>query len=184
MLKLTLTLLLSFSVGYLFAQHDTVYMHLAKKRIRPIAIKRPPEAISLQGFGSSPFMAITYDRRFARRVNGFGAFAGIGASSVKDITKDKTVLTIPVGVNYLFGKHTDFIELGGGVTFVTNYLDIFNSVTDDKAGYYCHVSLGYRHQPVLGGVFYRVGVSPLYSPQESGMSYYFGLGYNLKRATK
>jgi hypothetical protein len=184
MLKVTLTLLLSFSIGCLFAQHDTVYMHLAKKRIRPIAIKRPPEALSLQFFGSSPFLSVNYDRRLKRRVDGLGFSVGIGGSSVKDSTKNKPVVTLPLALNYLFGKHTDFIEVCGGVTLVSNYLDIFNSVTADKVGFYAHVGLGYRHQPVLGGLFYRLGVSPLYSPEESGMSYYFGIGYNLKRATK
>ena len=190
MLKLTLTLVLTFFVASLFAQKDTVYLHLPHKKIKAVAILRPPEAIYFLLGGNGPVYSINYDRRFKRRTNGLGASVGLGLTqsggdSLGTVAiPQRTVFSVPLSINYLIGNHNDFLEFAGGVTFITAPVDIFEIHTGNKPNVIFHASFGIRHQPLLGGLFYRLGVCPTYSSLESGINYYFGLGYNLRRATR
>jgi hypothetical protein len=194
MLKLTLSLVLTFFVASVFAQKDTVILHLAHRKIKKVAIIRPPEVIYALFGGSGPEYSINYDRRFKRRTNGLGATIGLGfAQTGGDSLRtsqgnvglpSKTVISLPISINYLIGNHNDFLEVAGGATFATAPVNIWEVHELNKPTVIFHVSLGIRHQPLMGGLFYRLGVCPLYSTLESGINYYFGLGYNFKRATR
>jgi hypothetical protein len=153
-----------------FAQTDTV-------RLRDISAKpaivtdRPPQAVYFQVLGSGPILSVKYDRRFSKRVNGLGFATGLGFWAESDIT----VFSVPVQLNYLFGRANHFIEAGGGTTFVSAAESFFDS---DASGFIHHINLGYRHQPTKGGFFFRGGYSPLFFGGEAVTSFYLGFGHN------
>ena len=78
--------------------------------------------------GQSNFLSINFESRFKKRqLNGLGFRLGYGLSFNK--SKDGDVIfillnNIPISINYLIGKKTNFIELGLG--FATTF-SLFNS---------------------------------------------------------
>ena len=69
--------------------------------------------------------------------------------------------TIPVGINYLFGKEysPNIFEVGGGATFLSKKVSLYNWDNDlsDPGNFIGHATFMYRRQPVNGGFTFRVG---------------------------
>ena len=69
--------------------------------------------------------------------------------------------TIPVGLNYLFGKEYSphIFEVGGGATILTKKISLYNWDNDlSKPGVLLgYTSFMFRRQPVNGGFTFRVG---------------------------
>lgn len=99
--------------------------------------------------------SFNYERRFSKQPGGLGARIGIGGFYIVD----NGVFTMPLGVNYLIGKNNkNFFEMGMGVSFLStrgNKEDKFTS----SLGYF---HLGYRYQPMGGGLNFRAGLTPLF----------------------
>ncbi|MDQ6812116.1 MAG: hypothetical protein M3040_00020 [Bacteroidota bacterium] len=170
-----LTLALSlFSIAS-FAQKDTVRLKRTPFENKAIVTDRPPQAVYFLLGGSGPALSVNYDRRFGKRVNGAGFAAGLGFVGGTGIS----VFSIPVSLNYLFGRKSDFIEVAAGTTFITSSVDnLFEESTSKGSGFFYHVNGGYRHQPAAGGFFFRGGISPLFFGGGYITSYYIGFGYN------
>lgn len=152
------------------AQADTVRLRSLAAN-PPIVTDRPPQAVYFQVLGSGPILSVMYDRRFMQRVNGLGFGAGIGFWGEEGVT----IFSVPVQLNYLFGRDTHFIELGAGTTYVTSGESLFD---ENESGFIHHINIGYRHQPTRGGFFFRGGYSPLFFGGESVTSFYLGFGHN------
>ncbi len=57
--------------------------------------------IFLEGLGAGVYASVNFDMRFKKDENdGFGFRAGVGNSFILD----ENIMTIPLGVNYVFGK--------------------------------------------------------------------------------
>jgi hypothetical protein len=111
------------------------------------------------------------DTRFNKSSLGWGGRAGIGFVTADELTitggnyeyELRSVFTLPVQVNYIFGKqdspHT--FEVGAGVTYVGKELEIFNFYEDQTSQWFGTASFMYRRQPVKGGFIWRAGFTPL-----------------------
>lgn len=164
---LLLCCFLSFSLA---AQQDTVRLRNQGSKTT-IITDRPPQAVYFQLLGSGPILSVKYDRRFRKRVNGAGFATGIGFWGESDIK----IFSVPVQVNYLFGKANHFMEVAGGTTYVSAAESFFDS---DESGFIHHLNVGYRHQPTQGGFFFRGGYSPLFYSSETITSFYLCFGLN------
>ena len=147
----------------------------SKGKSESIITDRPPQAVYFQIGGSAPILSVNYDRRFSKKVNGFGFAAGLGFFGVSG----SSIFSVPVSLNYLIGKDSHFMELAAGGTFVsTTTSDFFSNGTNHGSAVLGHFNLGYRYQPSNGGFFFRGGISPLFYGGEYATSYYVGFGHN------
>ena len=121
-----------------------------------------------EGGGPGIMFSANYDQRFARSHVGWGGRMGIGfVTAWKDFENYEwelsSALTLPVQVNYIFGKpnspHT--LEAGAGITYVTKELDIINFYENRRTQWFGTFCFMYRRQPLEGGVSWRAGFTPL-----------------------
>jgi hypothetical protein len=103
-----------------------------------------------------------------RKRNGLGFRVGFGGFP----TAGTSTYTIPVQINYLFGKKNKFIEIGAGATIVDYelyetycYISTNNQTVTDKAKsrhsfVAATIKLAYRYQPVKSVLNFRAGISP------------------------
>ena len=170
-----LTLVLLLLTACTFAQVDTIklkYNTPAGKR--KIVTDRPPQAVYFGIGGSGPVFSVNYDRRFSKKLNGFGFTAGLGFVG----SSDGSVFSVPASLNYLFGQQSHFLELAAGATFLTgSTFDEFDGSTDSESLLMGHINVGYRYQPAKGGFFARTGISPLFAEGDYVTSFYLGLCY-------
>jgi len=135
------------------------------------------------------------DRRFANSRFGWGGRLGIGFVSAYDDYYDpvsmtyhggdqQSAITVPVQVNYIFGKENSphSFEVGAGASYVSRKLSILNFYSDvdieRRANFFGTFSFMYRRQPAHGGFSWRAGFTPLYA--KSYMQAWAGVsvGYN------
>ena len=173
--KLVLFFGCSLLFGKAYSQKDTIKLKRTETEVRNIVTDRPPQAVYFQLGGSAPILSVNYDRRFMKKLGGPGFAVGAGFWGVSGIA----IFSAPVSINYLLGRKSDFIEVAGGTTFIIGSVnDIFDDSKSSGSGFVHHINVGYRHQPALGGFFFRGGVSPLFVSGEYITSYYIGFGYN------
>jgi hypothetical protein len=144
--------------------------------------------------GPGILFSANIDRRFSKSAIGWGGRAGLGfVTSYEDIYvpqpgggyytsgRQLSVVTLPVQVNYIFGKpsspHT--FEVGAGVTVLGRKIDLFDSYYDqERSSVFGTASFMYRRQPAGGGFSWRAGFTPLigsgYIQPSGGIS----VGYN------
>jgi hypothetical protein len=175
MKSIILTLTITFFSIVAISQKDTVRLKRTAFENKRIVTDRAPQAVYFLFGGSAPVVSVNYDRRFAKRVDGFGFAAGLGFAG----GTGASVFSIPVSLNYLFGRKSDFIEVAGGTTFISSSVDnIFDGSSNKGSEFFQHLNAGYRHQPASGGFFFRGGISPLFFSGAYFTSYYVGFGYN------
>jgi len=116
------------------------------------------------------------DRRFKPGRIGWGGRIGVGFVSAYDEYYDpvtgyyyggdqKSAITFPVQVNYIFGKensaHT--LEVGTGFTYVSKKLSIMDFYDDKRSNFFGTFSFMYRRQPLNGGFSWRAGFTPIFA---------------------
>ncbi len=121
--------------------------------------------------GPGILFSANIDRRFKPSTIGFGFRAGIGfvtADEQKIVNgiyeyNPSSVITVPVQVNYIFGKHDSphTFEAGAGITYAGRKLDIMNFYDERKSILFGSFSFMYRRQPINGGFSWRAGFTPL-----------------------
>ncbi len=113
------------------------------------------------------------DRRFKPSNLGLGGRLGLGFVTASEVNYDPqtgysewddvSVITVPVQLNYIFGKpnspHT--FEAGAGLTYIGRRLDIMNFYDDKTTRLFGSFAFMYRRQPVDGGFTWRIGFTPL-----------------------
>ena len=175
MLKLSCLMSLLFLGLNLFAQNDTIKLREISREKKNIVTDRPPQAVYFQIGGAGLLLSGVYDRRFTKRVNGPGFAVGLGYYGALGFN----IITVPVSLNYLFGRSSHFVEVAAGATYVSaSQIGLFNDESGTESGVMIHSNLGYRYQPTKGGFCFRGGFSPLFYQGESVMFYYVSFGYN------
>jgi hypothetical protein len=120
--------------------------------------------------GPGILFSANYDRRFTSSHLGFGGRVGLGFVSGYIVpgnngTYDEpaSVVTVPVQLNYIFGKrnspHT--FEVGAGVTVTGKKIEVFDFYDDKMSNVFGTASFMYRRQPVNGGFVWRIGFTPI-----------------------
>lgn len=143
--------------------------------------------------GGGVLFSANYDERFKKERLGWGYRIGVGyfKDDVREYTLQfgysyvtRTALTIPIGINYLFGKNNSdkMFEVGAGVTIFSRRMslegDSYNSSYQD-GNFIGHFSFLYRKQPIDGGYTWKIGFTPLIGTNgEVITSAVIGLGYS------
>lgn len=124
--------------------------------------------------GPSIMFSANLDRRFTASNLGIGGRIGIGFVTAWDeeydpVTgtyrggRDRSVATVPVQLNYIFGKadspHT--FEAGVGVTYMGRKLGVLNFYDETESKWFGTFTFMYRRQPKSGGFSWRAGFTPL-----------------------
>ncbi len=114
--------------------------------------------VYLEVGGAGIIYSVNYDGRFGKYENGFGFRAGIGGASVSG----DGYFAIPVQVNYLAGAKGQYLEVGGGFTFVSaSVSDFFNDTQSSESVVAGTLCLGFRKQPFgKKGLTWRVAFTP------------------------
>ncbi len=113
----------------------------------------------LQLGGAGLAISANYDARFNAERNGWGYTVGIGGFS----SEGNSVITVPFQVNYLIGEHSSMLQVGGGATFLrstgnnTGKTWSFDKIT----GFVATGSFGYRYQPEVKGISFKVEFVPI-----------------------
>ncbi|MDA3613184.1 hypothetical protein [Polluticaenibacter yanchengensis] len=122
--------------------------------------------------GPGILFSANLDKRFTQSRFGIGGRVGLGfvTSEFSNYNgsyydyKTQSVVTIPVQLNYIFGKPNSShgLEIGIGGTYIGKKVDVF-SMLDNQEGtqFYGTFSFKYRRVPVNGGFTWNVGFSPL-----------------------
>lgn len=119
--------------------------------------------------GPGILFSANIDSRFARSTLGWGFRAGLGFISGYLEPNNQgwyddpsSVVSVPVQVNYIFGKtntpHT--FEVGGGITFTGRKIEVLDFY-QEPVNFFGTASFMYRRQPANGGFTWRIGFTPL-----------------------
>lgn len=116
--------------------------------------------VFVEVMGNGLFYSVNYDTRFSGS-DGLGARGGIGYIAIAGAS----LTSIPVMVNYLFGKEKHYFEVGGGATYVfastgNNFGPMMEK--DSGSALLGTLNLGYRFQPADGGIMFRGGLTPFF----------------------
>ena len=86
-------------------------------------------------------------------------------NSSADIVKGATrsLYTVPVGLNYIFGKPNSIsnFEVGAGVTFLSRKVSLYKYQLDKPGNMIGYLNFMYRLTPVNGGFSLRIGFTPI-----------------------
>ncbi len=187
-MKVILLSLLTLSVTTLFAQND--------KNSSTV----PNQSFFAELGGPGVLFSANYDTRFKKSKFGLGMRAGLGFvsyyennytntgnGSFSSYSENRSIVTVPLQLNYLLGKEgsVNALEIGAGVTFLGKESDVFNNgryvngmYVDDKTRFLGTASFMYRRLPTNGGFSWRLGFTPIiyngYIQPSGGAS----VGYN------
>jgi hypothetical protein len=109
--------------------------------------------------------SLNYDMRFTKSEKGIGGRIGIGGFTIGPSGDRVSILTIPIGINYLLGKdEKNYFELGAGFTPIF-LKETFSSSSDKFQSSFGHLNFGYRLQPKNGGFLFRASINPIFSSE-------------------
>jgi len=144
-----------------------------------------------EGGGPGIAFSANYDWRFKETNLGLGGRVGLGFVSAYDDNYDtvggyyyggdeRSALTVPVQLNYIFGKNNSphAFEVGIGFTYVSTKLDIMNFYDNKKTNVFGTFAFMYRRQPVNGGFSWRAGFTPLFAKNYIQPFAAASIGYN------
>lgn len=146
--------------------------------------------------GPGILFSANFDSRFKPQTRiGFGYRAGVGFTLVDQSTyivqsngtyydyTTRSIITIPVGVNYLFGKPAspNMFEVGAGFMFLSKKASVLNYNKYREGNLMGHFEFMYRRQPVDGGFSWRIGFTPIINTDGDIFPFpAVGLGYSFK----
>jgi len=127
--------------------------------------------------GPGIIFSANFDSRFKSSDRlGWGFRAGLGFTLVDQETRGlqqggqfysdyrtRSVATIPVGINYLFGKpaSSNTFEVGAGFTVLSRKSSVLSYNNYKEGNLLGHFDFMYRRQPVDEGFSWRIGFTPL-----------------------
>lgn len=170
------------------AELDSLSREQAARRsalIKPELAPSAPMAVFSE-LGGISFLGIgfNYEYRFERRLNGWGLRAGLNFTSDDGIGG----IVVPVQLNYLLGRRGRYFEVGAGTTFLTHYNRLMSKVyyynDEPHLAVVGTMSMGFRYQPVGGGLMFMFGNSPWIAKKSDGGLHfeafmpYFAIGYS------
>lgn len=113
--------------------------------------------IFLELGGNAGTASLNYERRFSDGNEGFGGRIGVGIGAAHRHLTVNSVLTVPVGVNYLAGGGPHQLEAGAGITVGAGK---FGTHTSGLYSAFFVPSLGYRYHPLQKSITLRAFLSP------------------------
>jgi hypothetical protein len=142
--------------------------------------------------GANVLFGANFDWRFKKNTRtGLGARVGLGFTVYdKEIQNGNswdyettTIATIPLGLNYVFGKPNSpsMFEVGAGATVLMPKASVYRYDDDKEGNLIGHFSFMYRRVPIEGGFSWRIGFTPIINT--SGQIFpsgAVGLGYAFK----
>ena len=148
--------------------------------LNAVSFGQNPAKIIYAELGGPGIASINYDMRIMKKQDGLGFRVGVGGFSYSDnFSGDHiSLLTVPVGLNYLLGKDgKNFFELGAGFTYLhtndpTGSGNAFN-------GSFGILTLGYRLAPARGGFVFKAAITPIFG-NGFFIPYYAGVGFGYK----
>lgn len=133
--------------------------------------------IYIEFLGNGGIYSLNYERRLGKRIWGRAGASYFPAAY-------EGLATFPVGVSYLFGKHSKFFELGLGTTLFSAGSDDLLFDFDENGGKQfsagISATIGYRFQPPKNDLLFKVALVPAYIPLSSAFAVSAGLslGYS------
>ncbi len=142
--------------------------------------------------GPGVIFSVNMDCRFTKSNTGFGGRAGIGFLSREEIIspggfgnyRQRSIITIPLQLNYVFGKpnSSHLIEVGAGATFFGKKISIYdyfhgNNSTDPESNVVATASFMYRKIAKNGGFFWHGGFTPYFTNGYIQPMLGIGIGY-------
>lgn len=129
--------------------------------------------------GNGGLLSLNYDMRFSKTGKGLGFRAGVGFIPSVDLlfVETPSIVTFPIGLNYLAGKGPHYFESGLGLTFATAETDYFGD-DENMTGFAFVPNIAYRYQPVSGRFTGRVSFSPFFS--SGGSQIWAGLSVGIR----
>ncbi len=122
--------------------------------------------------GPGILFSANIDTRFNTSSLGWGGRIGLGFYTGEEYNYNngmyynyysQSVVTVPLQVNYIFGKldspHT--FEVGAGLTVAGKKIDIMNYNDSARSSLFGTASFMYRRQPLKGGFTWRIGFTPI-----------------------
>ncbi|MBC7934095.1 MAG: hypothetical protein H7Y86_01870 [Rhizobacter sp.] len=139
--------------------------------------------------GPGVLFSANFDTRFKKSLLGLGGRIGLGFVTADEVDYDpvsgydyrrRSVITVPVQLNYLFGKpnSVNAFEIGIGATYIGKKLEILDYYEENATRVLGTASFMYRRLPKDGGFSWRIGFTPLFA---KGLIQPFGaasIGYN------
>lgn len=172
MAKRMKTFFLFFFVSFfgLIANAQTSADSLVQTKVST-TVSHPRQVVYALLGGAAPFLSVLYDRRIFKTPNGLGFAIGLGGY----FDENNSLRSIPITINYLFGKEKHFLELGVSATYVNGPTKLFvGEATYDKFIYIG--TIGYRYQTAKG-LFANIGFDPLHTGKKYYNSAHIGVGY-------
>lgn len=131
--------------------------------------------------GGPGLASANFDMRFSKEEDGFGGRIGVGGFSFSDGygSGRVSIITVPVGVNYLLGKDgKNYFEVGAGFTYIgASSKSDYSS--DNFSSSFGNLTLGYRLAPANGGFMFKAQITPVFG-KGFFIPYYAGLGFGYK----
>ena len=114
--------------------------------------------------GNGGAYSINYERLLTDRWTMRLGFAGWSSEGFWS-NSEKTYLMVPLTSSLLFGRGSNFLELGGGVVWgrITKKYDNGTQPTERHRITNLTGIVGYRHQPSDGGFVFRAAFTPFFS---------------------
>jgi len=158
---------------------DTIHLNKRHKFTRntdkEIVTDRAPQAIYAELYGRALLYSFNYDRRFQKKLTGLGFSAGFGGLAVDG----EGFIAVPLSINNLSGSRGHYFESGLGVTFANAGTISFNDISGSNSSVVlATATLGYRSQPVTGGLNFRAGLNLIAGGGVFIPYPYVSLGYN------
>ena len=173
-----------FVLAYIFIYHSAKAQNSTPAKADSAKTVRA-QTIYAEFGGPGLFVSANYDTRFSQQRGGLGGRIGLGfAPPVADY--GVSLIIVPVQVNYLLGKKSNFFEIGLGATFVTysnsNAKALLFNKSISNHSILGTMTFGYRYQPINGGFNFRAGLNPVFYSSTFEPFKYFGLsfGYTFK----
>ncbi|RPH74445.1 hypothetical protein EHM76_03560 [bacterium] len=124
-----------------------------------------PNSLYFELLGNGGIYSVNYDRLFTGNI---GGRIGIMYLSELDIivSSFQDLLIIPVTINYLVGSGNNKLEFGAGVVYVhISGGEFFGLGFNEGSGTLGTATIGYRYQQTDGGLLFRIGFTPVFSPE-------------------
>jgi len=124
----------------------------------------------VEGLGSGVLVNLNFDMRMNKESReGFGFKVGIGNTS---IYLDENVTTLPLGINYIFGKQKSGLLLGANATVAFGDSEDY----DEIKHFVPSLEIGYRFRPISKGFAFQVTYNPIFNTVDGFKPLWFGVG--------
>lgn len=126
------------------------------------------QAIYVELLGKGVVNSVNYEHYFSKNIQGLNGQIGVGFAPI-------SLITIPVSLNYVFGKSKHHLEVGAGLTYI-NGVFLYEDVIFEP-DVIAHANILYRYQKPDGKFFFKTGFTPFYVKR---FGPWFGIGFGYR----